>query len=116
MQDHALFAAGAVTIAAALAHGILGETRVFARAQIAPARLRLLLRLVWQCGTLAWIGIGVLLAAAPLLASAPARAWIVGIAVAVLGPAVAANAWATRFRHFGWAVLALACILALAGL
>ena len=116
MHDYALFAAGAVTISAALAHGLLGELRVFARAEIAPARLRLLLRLVWQCGTLAWIGLGVLLAVAPLLASAPARAWIVGIAVAVLGPAAAANAWATRFHHFGWTVLALACLLALAGL
>src|SRR6202165_5531820 len=33
--------------------------------------------LVWQAGTVAWIGGGVLLIAAPWMASEPARHWIV---------------------------------------
>ncbi len=115
MQDLALQAAGAVTMLAAIAHGVLGETRVFAHAQIAPARLRLLIRLVWQSSALAWFGLGVLLAAAPSLAAPEARAWIIVVAVAVLAVAAASNAWATRARHFGWAVLALVCLLALLG-
>jgi hypothetical protein len=64
-------------IACALIHGVLGETKVFARATIQPARLRTLIRLVWQAGTVAWIGGGVLLIAAPWMASEPARHWII---------------------------------------
>jgi hypothetical protein len=67
-------------IAVALIHGVLGETKVFARATIEPPRLRTLIRLVWQAGTVAWIGGGVLLIAAPWMASEPARHWIVAIA------------------------------------
>lgn len=116
MQDLALQAGGAVAILAAVAHAILGETRVFARAEIAPARLRLLLRLVWQCGAAAWIGLGVLLLAAPSMAGADARTWIVAAAFPVFALAASANAWATRGRHFGRLALALVCVLALAGL
>ena len=72
-----LQAAGLAAIAVALIHGVLGETKVFARATIEPARVRTLIRLVWQAGTVAWIGGGVLLIAAPWMASDPARHWIV---------------------------------------
>jgi hypothetical protein len=44
---------------------VLGETKVFAKATIQPESLRTLIRLVWQAGTAAWIGAGVLLIAAP---------------------------------------------------
>lgn len=115
MRDLAIQAAGGLAILAALVHGILGETRIFARSRVEPAGTRLLLRLVWQCGTVAWIGFGVLLLAAPSMESEPARLWIVGAAVAAYGLAAAANAWATRGRHFGWMVLAAASVLALAG-
>src|SRR6266478_2297363 len=56
---------------------VLGETKVFPRITIEPERLRTLIRLVWQASTVAWIGGGVLLAAAPWMASDPARHWIV---------------------------------------
>ena len=68
---------GVAAIAVALIHGVLGETKVFARATIEPPRLRTLIRLVWQAGTVAWIGGGVLLIAAPWMASEPARHWII---------------------------------------
>ena len=61
--------AGVAAIVVALIHGVLGETKVFARATIEPPRLRTLIRLVWQAGTVAWIGGGVLLVAAPSMAS-----------------------------------------------
>src|ERR1700721_2139652 len=78
MRDLLLQCSGLAAIAVALIHGVLGETKVFARATIEPRRLRTLLRLVWQAGTVAWIGGGVLLVAAPWLASEPARHWVVG--------------------------------------
>ncbi|MGJ4927810.1 hypothetical protein ACQR1I_21385 [Bradyrhizobium sp. HKCCYLS2038] len=115
MRDILLQVAGLFAIAAALIHGILGETSVFKRATIAPERLRTLLRLVWQVGTVAWIGCGVLLAAAPAFDSDTARHWIVVTLVAVFGFAAVANAIATRARHFGWIMLAGVVALAAAG-
>jgi hypothetical protein len=115
MRDILLQCAGLAAIAVALIHGVLGETKVFARATIEPARLRTLIRLVWQAGTIAWIGGGVLLIAAPWMASESARHWIVVTLVAVFGFAAFANAWAMRGRHFGWVALSAVVALAVAG-
>jgi hypothetical protein len=115
MRDLAIQAAGCLAILAAVIHGVLGETKVFARARIEPARTRLLIRLVWQCGTAAWIGLGILLVAAPSMDSGPARLWIVGAGAAVFALAAVCNAWATRGRHFGWMVLTVVSMLALVG-
>src|SRR6266702_243696 len=73
MRDLILQCAGIAGIAVALIHGVLGETKVFAKATIEPERLRTLIRLVWQAGTVAWIGGGVLLIAAPSMGSESAR-------------------------------------------
>ncbi|MGA7805320.1 MAG: hypothetical protein WCB02_11980, partial [Bradyrhizobium sp.] len=75
MRDILLQCSGFGAIIAALIHGALGETRVFPRASIEPKRLRTLLRVVWQAATVAWIGGGVLLVAAPWMASDAARHW-----------------------------------------
>jgi hypothetical protein len=115
MRDLAIWVAGALGIVAAVVHGVLGETHVFAGARIEPAWTRRLLRLIWQCGALAWLGVGVLLVAAPGLGPEAARAWIAVVGAAVYGFAAAANAWATGGRHFGRMVLAAATLLALAG-
>jgi hypothetical protein len=115
MRDLLLQGAGLAAIAVALIHGVLGETKVFARASIEPARLRTLIRLVWQAGTVAWLGGGVLLIAAPSMASEPARHWIVVTLACVFGFAALANALATRGRHFGWMALSAVVALAVAG-
>jgi hypothetical protein len=44
-----------------MVHGLLGETRVFARARIEPERLGRLIRGVWHCSAVAWVSVGVLL-------------------------------------------------------
>src|ERR1700757_5231636 len=85
MRDLLLQVAGIAAIAVALIHGILGETKVFARVRIEPERLRTLIHLVWHAGTVAWIGGGVLLIAAPWMASDPARHWIVITLAIVFG-------------------------------
>jgi hypothetical protein len=115
MRDLLLQCAGLAAIAVAIIHGVLGETKVFARASIEPPRLRTLIRLVWQAGTVAWIGCGVLLIAAPWMASGPARHWIVATTAGVFGFGALANAWAMRGRHFGWMALSAVVGLALAG-
>ena len=115
MRDLLLQCAGIVTIVVAIIHGVLGETKVFARARIEPERLRTLIRLVWQTSTVAWAGAGVLLIATPWMASEPARHWIVVTLALVLAFAALANAWATRGRHFGWMALSAVVAMAVAG-
>ncbi|MEK9280570.1 MULTISPECIES: hypothetical protein [unclassified Bradyrhizobium] len=115
MRDLLLQCAGLAVIIAALVHGILGETKVFARARIEPERLRTLIRLVWQTSTVAWIGGGVLLIATPWMASEPARHWIITTLACVFAFAAFANAFATRGRHFGWMALSAVVVMAVAG-
>jgi hypothetical protein len=115
MRDLLLQGSGVAAIAVALIHGVLGETKVFARATIEPRRVRNLIRLVWQAGTVAWIGGGVLLIAAPWMASEPARHWIVATMAGVFAFGALANAWATRGKHFGWVALSAVVALAVAG-
>ena len=67
MRDLAVQLAGIVAVAAAIVHQVLGETKVFVRARIEPEWARRLIRLVWLFGTIAWIGLAVLLVAAPEL-------------------------------------------------
>src|SRR5258705_7208829 len=115
MRDLAIQAAGTFAIIIAIIHGVLGETKVFAKARIEPAWARLLIRLVWQCGAAAWVAFGVLLVAVPYMDSEPARLWIAGAAAAVYGLHAIGNAWATRGRHFGWMALTAVSVLALIG-
>jgi hypothetical protein len=115
MRDLFLYASGILGLAAAFIHGMLGETRVFARVRIEPERLRLLIRLVWHCSVVAWAALAVLLIAAPSMDSPAARSWIVSAAIVVFGSAAVANAWATRGRFFGWALLTAVVGLAVAG-
>src|SRR5438876_11479445 len=93
MRDLLLQCSGLAAIAAALVHGVLGETKVFARATIEPPRLRKLIRLVWQAGTVAWIRGGVLLIAAPSMASDRSRHGIIATLGCVCGFAALASAW-----------------------
>jgi hypothetical protein len=107
--------AGVVAVAAAITHAVLGETKVFRRVRIEPERFRLLIWLVWQFGTVAWISLAVLLIAAPRFGAEAAR-WIILASIVTFGFGAVANAWATRGRHFGWIVLSLVVGLAAIGL
>jgi hypothetical protein len=115
MRDLALQAAGVLAIVVAVIHGAVGELRVFARTRIEPQRARTLLRLMFQATTIDWIGISVLLIAAPWLGSPAARHWIIAVAVVVYGYAAVGNAVASRGRHVGWMLMSCAIALALAG-
>jgi hypothetical protein len=116
MRDLAVQLAGILAVAAAVVHGVLGETKVFVRARIEPEWVRRLIRLVWQFGTIAWIGLAILLVAAPKLGSEAARNWIIATSIVTFGFGAVGNAWATRGRHFGWVVLLIVVGLAAIGL
>ena len=115
MRDILLQCAGWLAIATSLAHGVLGETKVFARASIQPTQVASLVHAVWQAGTVAWIAGGVLLVAAPGMGSDPARHWIIIISAVVFGSAALGNAWALRGRHIGWVAMSAVVVLAVAG-
>ena len=115
MRDILLQISGVVAIAAALIHGVLSEKRIFPRVTIEPERLRTLFRFVWQIPTVAWIAGGVLLIAAPSMASEPARHWIVVTSASLFAFSALSNALGTRGRHFGWMVLSAAAAMAVAG-
>src|SRR5258705_11361549 len=102
MRDLLLQCSGLAAIAVALIHGVLGETKVFARATIEPPRLRTLIRLVWQAGTVAWIGGGGVLIAAPWMGSEPARHWIVATTAGGFWVAAVRQAWAARGPPLRW--------------
>jgi hypothetical protein len=115
MRDLLLQCSGLGAIAVALIHGIIGETKIFARATIEPPRLRTLIRLCFQIGTVGWICGGVLLIAAPSMESASARHWIVITMCVMYSFGVIGNAWASRGRHFGWMALGAVTAMAVAG-
>jgi len=115
MRDLALQIAGVLAILVAIGHGVIGELRVFDRAQIEPPRTRTLLRGIYQASTVAWIGIGVLLIAAPTFGSQAARRWVIAVAVVVYAYAAVGNAMATRGRHIGWVLMVVVMVLALMG-
>lgn len=116
MRDIALQAAGVLAILIALAHGAIAELRVFARSHIEPRWTRRLLRMVWQASTIDWIGLGVLLIAAPAFGAEDARRWIIAVAGVVYGYAAVGNAVATRGRHVGGYLMGGVVALALMGL
>ena len=116
MRDIMLQMAGGLAILAALLHGVLGETVVFPRARIDPPWVLTLMRAVWHCGVVAWLGGGALLMAAPSFDSDRARRWIIFVVVAIYGSAAIGNAIATQGRHFGWIVLLAVVILTLVGI
>ena len=115
MRDLLLQGAGVVAVLISIVHGVLGETQVFAHATVEPLRLRTLLRLVWQAGTVAWIAGGVLLIAAPGMGSDNARHWIVATSAVVFGVAAIGNALALRRVHPGWIGMSAVVALAIAG-
>jgi hypothetical protein len=116
MRDLAVQAAGVLAILVAIGHGAIAELRVFPRARIEPQWARNLLRGVWQTSTVDWIGIGLLLIAAPSFGSQVARQWVVAVAVVIYGFAAVGNALVTRGRHVGWCLMLGAVALALIGL
>jgi hypothetical protein len=115
MRDLLLQCSGLTAIAAALIHGVLSETKVFPRVTIEPRGLRTLFRFVWQIPTVAWIAGGVLLIAAPGMASPVARHWIVATLACLFAFSAIGNAVGTRGRHFGWMLLSAVVAMAVAG-
>jgi hypothetical protein len=88
VRDLAREATGVLAILVAIAHDIIIELQVFAKARIEPQRMRNVLRGVSQASTVDWIGMGGLLIAALAFGSQLARgrhpgSWLMCVAVAL---------------------------------
>lgn len=116
MRDILVQTSGALGLLIACLHSVIGEKQLFARVQVDPASSKRMLRAVWHASAVAWGAVGVLLIVAPSLGSYSARQAIIATAVGIYGFGAIGNAWVTGARHFGWAALAVTCVLALAGL
>lgn len=114
MRDLAVVLAGLLGVVVGCVHGVLGETRLFARSRIEPPYARRMVRLGWQCGATAWSGVGILLILAPAFHSDIARHSVIVMSSLIYGFGAFANVRATGGRHFGWfllvAIIALACL------
>ncbi len=115
LRNLSLTISGLLAIAAGVTHGVLGETKVFARAQITPSGARRLIRAVWLFGVVSWIAIAVLMIAAPHLGSQDARHWIIATSAVTYAFGAVGNAIVTRGKHFGWMLLLVVSGLAVAG-
>jgi hypothetical protein len=80
-----------------------------------PPRRRALIRLCRQTGTVGWICGGILLIAAPWVASARVRHWIVVTMCLMYGFGMIGNFWVLRGRHFGWAAPGAVITMAIIG-
>jgi hypothetical protein len=110
-----LCTAGVLCVAAACVHGYLGETRLIAPARFPSRQAKRLVSAVFQLSTATWIASGAVMAAAPWAFDDRTRPWAVAAACLPLVWGIAANAWITHGRHFGWKVLAAVVALAALG-
>lgn len=105
---------GVVGAATGLIHGYLGERKLFAVARIEPSFVRHMAQLGWQCGSVAWFVVGILLIVSAGFPAGARRSIILAVIVIYLAGAVG-NAVLTRGKHFGWFVLTVAIALAATG-
>ena len=114
-QDWALAAAGLIGGGVAVIHGLLTQklmvAPVTAEARL-PGVIRRLVAVLLQFSTFNWLAGGVALVAVAVAAVGPGARLATGLLVgssylfAVIG-----NAWATRGRHPGWMLYAVALVL-----
>lgn len=115
MQDMMLYGAGGLGVGISIIHGYLGETKVVRTARLPSPQGKRILQALMFLSAVYWFAAGVLLLLAPTLISGSAKPFVIyGAAFLYLSGSIG-NLWATRGRHFGWVLLAIAALLALAG-
>ncbi|MEM7284064.1 MAG: hypothetical protein AAF438_20860 [Pseudomonadota bacterium] len=115
MTDTLLYASGALGVLISLVHGYLGETKVVVPSEAPNPSAKRVLHAIMVLSAVYWFAAAVLLLVTPEFVSVSARPYVVyGVAAVFLSGSVG-NLWATRGRHPGWALLAIAAGLAVAG-
>lgn len=122
LADTLLCTAGAIGITVAVIHALVMQrhvippvlTAVRESASVRTPTKRLIAPLL-HVSSVAWFVEGAALVAAALLVQGPGRIIICVVAGASYGYAAVLNAWATRGKHFGWVLMAVAFALVLIG-
>ncbi len=111
MKDIFLVMAGCLGMVIAILHGYIGEMKVVRPIQGSPASAKRVLHALMFLSAVYWFVGGAILAAGPFYLDANARYVAAMMVGALYLSGAIANLWATRGRHFGWAMLAGTTIL-----
>lgn len=115
MSDTFLILAGSLGMIISVVHGYIGETKVVAAATSPSPVVRRVLSAIMFLSALYWFAAGGLLVLTPIVLPPIYRdVTVIGVAI-IFATGAAANCWATRGRHFGWVLLAIATVLTLLG-
>ncbi|MGB0907157.1 MAG: hypothetical protein ACPGVT_06665 [Maricaulaceae bacterium] len=115
MNTTFLYCAGALGILVSIAHGYIGDRKLIAPLEnIHPSGKRVLRAIVFLSAVY-WFLAGVALLIAPTQFSPDVAKFAVYLAAFIFASSSLANLWATRGRHFGWVLLAVATGLTLLG-
>ena len=117
LHDTALVAAGAIGSAVSIVHGVLTE-RYMVRPLVdiagkngTPPSILRLVPVLLHFSTFVWLLGGLALIAAALRFGPQARLTTIAFVGACYAFAAIGNCWATRGRHPGWMLMALAVVL-----
>ena len=115
MENVYLYTAGLLGICIAGVHGYLGEMRVVVPSQAPTDQAKRILHAIMVISAIYWFAAGLILLLTPILFLENQRALIAYGAAFLFSTGSLANFWATRGRHFGWVLLAIASGLAILG-
>lgn len=115
VEDLFLYAAGTLGAAVSIIHGYLGEHKVIQPIETPTAAGKRILSAVMFLSAVYWGVASLLLLFVPTHVPEAARVAVVLGVAALYASGSFANLWATRGKHFGWVLLAVAALLALAG-
>ena len=115
MDDLFLYAAGTLGAVVSIIHGYLGECRVIQPIQAPSATAKRVLSVIMFLSAVYWAVASLLLLSVPTQIPDSARVVVVVGVAAIYASGSLGNHWATRGKHFGWVLLAVAAALALAG-
>ncbi|MEM6627687.1 MAG: hypothetical protein AAF719_13390 [Pseudomonadota bacterium] len=115
MQDAYLYAAGTLGIVISIVHGFLGETKIVAPSQAPASQAKRVMRAIMFISAVYWFAGGLVLLLTPAVLTEAQRPLAVYGAAFLFLTGSLGNFWATKGRHFGWMLLAVAGGLAVAG-
>ena len=114
-MPHLWTISGILVIAISVFHCILGVTQVAPTIKVAPSAYKRLFAAFFVISGAYWALGGAALVAFANGEPTPLRTAIAIFTCFMFASGAAANAWATRGRHFGWAALLLVTILVAIG-
>ena len=115
MNDFLIYAAGGLGMIIAVVHGYIGEVKVVAPVTGINRSAKRVLSAVMFLSAIYWFAAGALLVVAPLILESDAKRLAAFFVGTIYLSGALANFWATRGRHFGWMLLAIATALAWLG-